>query len=309
MLVFGTWFAVIYGGATVATVTGSPVNADQVAVARLATGTPRELSLAVIPYTLFAFSSGFSMGPSITELHISRDLATLLKYLPTLAPLTLLFGILFLFGVSQLLRQRGTAGMPLLWLGIPVLGVLLIASTTDVAYNVRYACAAFPAYIFIIAAGITKFCQRGLQLAVLLAVLFSNGVSLAQYYFDPHYAKADARAAARYLELAEDPQDVILLVGNSGALRHYYKGSLPIVSWSTPISSDKRTIRENVQTLARDHHRVWLVAIRPWETDPNGNVRTVLDQSLQNTEQLALPGVAISAYRQTSISDAPIQLQ
>ena len=94
------------------------------------------------------------MGPSITELHISRDLATLLTYLPTLAPLTLLFGILFLFGVSQLLRQRGTAGMPLLWLGIPVLGVLLIASTTDVAYNVRYACAAFPAYIFILSAGI-----------------------------------------------------------------------------------------------------------------------------------------------------------
>ena len=296
MLIFGTWLAVIYGGATVANITGSAAEVNQVPVASLATGTPRELSVAVVPYTLFAFTSGFSMGPSVEKLHVSRELATLLNYLPTLAPLTLLFGMLFLLGVSQLLRQTATPGVLLLWLIIPIVGVLLIAFTTDVAYNVRYACAAFPAYIFILAAGITKFRHRVVQLGVLLAVLSINGLSLAQYYFNPYYAKADARAAARYMESAGGPQDVILLVGNSGAFSYYYEGNLPIVRWGAPITSSGETVRANMHELTKSYDRLWFVAIRPWETDPNANVKAALDHSLQRLHELTLPGVEISSY-------------
>jgi hypothetical protein len=197
-----------------------------------------------------------------------------------------------------------------LWLAIPILGVLTISTTTDVAYNVRYACAALPAYIFILAAGINNIDRRTLQLGILLAVLSINGVSLAQHYFNSQYAKADARGAARYLESMGHPGDVILLVGNSGALGHYYKGDLPVVRWSLTENSSRETVRSNLERLIHRYDRLWLVAIRPWETDPNGNVKTVLDETLQNTDKLSLPGTAISSYRhETSTSDTPIQVQ
>ena len=293
LVVFGTWLIIVYGGLTLANTVTPRAEPHLVDVPTLETGTPREISLAVIPYTFLTFSSGFSMGPSVEELHIDRGLPALFKHLPTLAPLALFFGALFSFGILQVWSQN-SLGLFLLWLSIPILGVFAISAMTDVAYNVRYVCAAMPAYIFILAAGITNLRHRAIQLAVLLAVLSVNGLSLGQYYFNPYYAKADSRAAARYLESVGESKDVILLVGNSTALLHYYKGDLPVVGWGQAENSSRETIRKNVESLTGRYDRVWFVAIRPWEADPKGNVKSVLDQSLQRIDDLALPGVKIS---------------
>jgi hypothetical protein len=309
-MIFGVWLLISYGGLSIDWTAGGDSLPIIVNPIPLETGTPKETTFGAIPYTFFAFSSGFSIGPSVEELHISRDLATLGKHLPILAPLTLLYGSLFIFGVRQLWRYTQNPGIVLLWLAIPILGVLTVSSRTDVAYNVRYACAALPAYIFILAAGINNIHGRILQLGILLAVLSINGVSLAQHYFNPQYAKADARGAARYLESMGHPGDVILLVGNSGALAHYYKGDLPVVHWSLTENSSRETVRSNVKKLIHRHGRLWLVAIRPWETDPKGTVKTVLDETLQNTDKLALPGTAISFYRhEKSTYETPVQVQ
>jgi mannosyltransferase len=309
-MIFGVWLLISYGGLSIDWTAGGDSLPIIVNPIPLETGTPKETTFGAIPYTFFAFSSGFSIGPSVEELHISRDLATLGKHLPILAPLTLLYGSLFIFGVRQLWRYTQNPGIVLLWLAIPILGVLTVSSRTDVAYNVRYACAALPAYIFILAAGINNIHGRILQLGILLAVLSINGVSLAQHYFNPQYAKADARGAARYLESMGHPGDVILLVGNSGALAHYYKGDLPVVHWSLTENSSRETVRSNVKKLIHRYGRLWLVAIRPWETDPKGTVKTVLDETLQNTDKLALPGTAISFYRhEKSTYETPVQVQ
>jgi uncharacterized membrane protein len=296
VVAFGSWLIITYGGLSIANIAG-PVNEPHgFHVPSLNTGTPRKLSAAVIPYTFFAFTSGFSIGPSIEELHISRDPAALIEHLPSLVPLGLIFGTLFLIGLIQLYRQTHKPSFLLLWLVTPILAVLLVSATTSVAYNVRYVCAALPAYILILAAGITGLRKPAVQIGVLLVVLLANGLSLAQYYFNPRYAKADAREAARFLEAGGDSQDVILLVGSSTALRHYYKGHLRVVSWSRSDNSNRERVSKNVHELARRYDRVWFIAIRPWETDPKGNVKAVLDQSFENIKKMKLPGVAISSY-------------
>ena len=297
MLVFGSWLMITYGGFGLRNET-TPLVAQigRANVATLDTGTPRELSAAVVPYTFFVFSAGFSIGPSVQELHISRDLASLLEDGPILAVPTLLFGSLFLFGIVQLFRQTAMPGLLLLWVATPILGVLAIAATTNVAYNVRYTCAAMPAFILIIAAGIAKARGRSIQRILLLAVLSVNVWSLSQYYFNPRYVKADARAAARYLESVGNSRDMILMVGNAATLRHYYKGNLPVINWGKDITSKPEMVSQSVKGLSKRYERLWLVAIRPWETDPKGNVKAVLDESLENLHAVALPGVEISSY-------------
>jgi 4-amino-4-deoxy-L-arabinose transferase-like glycosyltransferase len=294
-LIFGTWLLISYGGLSI----GARPDGSSLAVAvnpvPLETGTPKQTTFDTIPYTFFAFSSGFSMGPSVEELHITRDLPTVLKYFPTVAPLGLFFGALFSFGIAQAWRQS-LLGLLLPWLIIPIMGVLAISAVTDVAYNVRYVSAALPAYILLLAVGITNLRHRTLQLSVLLAVLSVNGVSLAQYYFNPRYAKADARGAARFLESVGDRRDVILLVGSGTAWGYYYKGDLPVVSWGQSVNDNRETLSSKVQELSKRYDRLWFLSIRPWETDPNGNVKAALDHSLNKDHDLALPGVAISSY-------------
>jgi uncharacterized membrane protein len=295
-IIFGTWLVLIYGGLSVS-MAGGPTSM-QVALdpLPLQTGTLRELSPAVIPYSLFAFSSGFSMGPSVRELHTSRELGALLVQLPTLAPLILLFGALFVMGIVVLRRKADVAVLLLLWLVIPVAGVLILAMNTDVAYNVRYACAAFPAYILILAGAIAVMRRRVLQATVMAAVLCVNGFALANHYFNPRYAKEDTRAAARYLESVGYVGDIILVVGSTAALKHYYKGELPMVTWDSSTARDPAAIVGYLKALSNEYKRLWIVTNRPWETDPKGQVKATLSRWHQITRSKEFAGVEIYSY-------------
>jgi 4-amino-4-deoxy-L-arabinose transferase-like glycosyltransferase len=304
-LIFGTWLLISYGGLSIVTAPETRGRDIKLDPTPLETGTPRELSAAVIPYTFFAFSSGFSIGPSVEELHLSRELPVLLKDLPSLAPLALFFGALSVVGGIELYRKTDVAVLFLLWLVIPIAGVVMVAATTNVAYNVRYACAALPAYIFILAAAITTFRKQAVKLAVLAAVLSVNGLSLANNYFDARYAKADSRDAARYLESAAHPRDRILGVGNMAAFSYYYKGGSPYTLIDARRKSELVLV-EDLRQLAEDHDRLWLVEIRSWETDPQGKIKAALDNLAHRSEHKKFPGVELYSYQAARQHDGKI---
>jgi 4-amino-4-deoxy-L-arabinose transferase-like glycosyltransferase len=303
-LIFGTWLLISYGGLSVGMAGGRRSMEIALNPVPLETGTLRELSAEVVPYTFFAFSSGFSIGPSVEELHLSRELPVLLKDHLSIVPLALLFGTLFLVGVVELCRKTDVGVLLLLWLVIPIAGVIILASTTNVAYNVRYVCAALPAYIFILAAAIATFRRRA-KVAVLAAVFSLNGVSLANHYFNPRYAKADSRGAARYLESAAHPRDRILGVGNMAALAYYYKGGSPFTLIDSRRKSEVALV-EDLRQIAKDHDRLWLVEIRPWETDPQGKVTAALDNLAHRSEHKKFPGVELYSYQAARQHDGKI---
>jgi hypothetical protein len=186
----------------------------------------------------------------------------------------------------------------LAWLGIPIAGVFMIATTTSYhVYNTRYLAIALPAYILILAAGITGFRRQPLQITILSGLLFVNGVSLAHYYFNPRYAREDSRSAAQYLESEAQRGDVILTVGNATALRYYYKGSLPVVQ-AGAYSTENGLVVEYLRKLGTDH-RLWLVEIRPWEADPKSTVKAALDNLARRSDDKKFPGVEIYSYQAT----------
>jgi 4-amino-4-deoxy-L-arabinose transferase-like glycosyltransferase len=251
--------------------------------------------VGAIPYTFFAFSVGFSLGPSVRELHELRSISTVLSHAPTLVPVGLLFAALFVLGLGRLRRDKSSGVFLLLWLGLPIAGVFVIATTTSYhVYNTRYAAIALPAYILILAAGITTFRRQALQITILSGLLFVNGLSLAHYYFNPRYAREDARSAAQYLESVAQPGDVILAVGSAVALRYYYKGSLPVVL--AGAHSANNGLVGHLRNLGKDH-RLWLVEIRPWEADPKSKVKAALDNLARRSEDKKFPGVEIYSYQ------------
>ena len=252
----------------------------------------------IIPYTFYAFSVGFSVGPSVRELHVSRSIGSLASHAWTLVPVGLLFATLFAFGVKKLWQKRDARMLVLLWLSVPILGTYLLATlTTFHEYNTRYVVMSLPAYMLILAAGIAAFPRPRIRLALLASVLMVNGLSLANYYFDGEYAREDARSTAEYLKTATLPGDAVLINGNPTAVQYYYKAALPVAlvdgrnTKSTPLVADK--LRE----LSNKHDRIWLVEIRPWETDPDGEVKTKLDELARLYEHKSFPGVQIYSYR------------
>lgn len=248
---------------------------------------------AVIPYTFFALSAGFSLGPPPRELYADRTFAPLVPYAPMLFILAMLYGGLFVSGLLGLRRKRDSAMLLMLWVSIPILGIFAIAKLLNIFYDVRYVAMVFPAYVLVVAAGIHGLRRFGLQLIALGAVLAVHGVALANYYFDPRYAREDTRSAARFLESAAGSHDVALVVGTLSSLPHYYKGDLPLVNFRTLDGSPTEQLRK----VTANRKRLWLVQIRPWQVDRKGRVKAALDSAYSLIQQQHFPGVDVYGYK------------
>jgi mannosyltransferase len=250
---------------------------------------------AVIPYTFFAFSAGFSFGPPPRDLYADRTFAPLLRYAPSLIVLTVLYSGLLVSGFFSLDGQRESRMLLILWMAVPVLGVFALAKLLDLFYDVRYVAMALPAYLFLLSAGIARFRRIWVQLALVSAVLAVHGTALANYYFEPKYAREDTRSAARFLESAAGSQDVALVVGTVSSLPHYYRGTLSIVDFRT-LGEANESVTERLEKVTANYDRLWLVQIRPWQVDRTGRVKAALDNSYELIERHHFPGVDVLGY-------------
>jgi 4-amino-4-deoxy-L-arabinose transferase-like glycosyltransferase len=265
---------------------------------RLVTGSTRDFTAMGLPYTFFVFSTGYSLGPSMRELQISRSVGTLLPHAPIIVLCVLLFGSLFLLGLVALRRQPDTARFLVSWLVVPVMGTLAISALIpEMAYNVRYVAMSFPAYILILAVGIAGFRRRLLQAALLVAVLMVSSLSLANYYFNPSYSREDTRSAAQYMTTVADANDAIVLVGSGYVFKHYYKQGLPIFILSKALINDRVALANRLEELSKDHDHLWLVSIRPWRVDPKGIVPAMLNDRYTAVGRQELTGVEVYSYQ------------
>jgi uncharacterized membrane protein len=244
---------------------------------RLVSGGHREFSVGSLPYTFFAFSTGFSLGPSLSDLHTSRSVPDLLAYAPIITACAILFFVATLLGVVSVWRDPDKRMFLGLWLFVPILAVLGISAMTGMAYNVRYVIASLPAYVLLLAAGIDTCTRRPVRIGLILSVLCVSGFSLRNYYFNPRYGRDDGRGVAHYLELAAHSKDIIVGVGDTTSLTYYYRGDLPIVNFNGGIRNDPTLVTTRLQQLIKQYDRLWLVEIRAWETDPKRQTRSTLD--------------------------------
>jgi 4-amino-4-deoxy-L-arabinose transferase-like glycosyltransferase len=255
-----------------------------------------QVRAAVIPYTFFVFSTGFSLGPAPRELYADRSLAPLVPHIPLLLFLAVLYGGLLLSGWLALRRQRDSVMFLALWVTVPILGVFGIAKLLNIFYDVRYVAMAFPAYVLFLAAGIVRFRKLGVQMLLFGVVLAVHGAALANYYFNPQYAREDTRAAGQLLESAVRPGDVLLVVGTSSSLPHYYKGNVPLVDFGS-LDRAGQPLAELLREVSAKRARIWLVQIRPWQIDRAGEVKAALDAAHNLFEQQHFSGVDVYGYK------------
>lgn len=179
-----------------------------------------------IPFTLLTFAGGTSLGPSFHSLHVDRW-GAVKRNLWTIIPAALVFGGLALWGLfGPAIRSRRKRLNLLAWLLIPLVCVWLLALANLKEQNPRYAFAAFPAFLALVAAGWVGLPSWRTRVVSGLLVLVMWGVALVRVQTVPEYRKEDFRSAAPWLRDHVGPETLWVSIGIDAPLRVYYMRDL-----------------------------------------------------------------------------------
>jgi len=255
----------------------------------------------VLPFTLFSFSFGSSLGPSLRELHAPDRLAVLGAWWPLLGAAAVAVGALLLGALG---RGGRRAWLLVVWLAVPVvlLGVLAVRNIKP--WNPRYLAVALPWFLALIAVGAVRLPRRaGAAAAVLLCVL--TLVSLAGYYVFDRYEKADLRGAHAWIDSRNHGREPVLVPTVTGVYRYYDRGRTGIID--TFAYGTLRTAGEADALVGErlgGNPAAWLVLAREWHLDPRGLLVPALQRTGHVTEGPRLAGVRILHWRRAADAGA-----
>jgi uncharacterized membrane protein len=251
-----------------------------------------------IPYTAFVFFAGYSLGPTLTELHDAPRLATIRPHLPLIGILAVGAGGLFLAGFRHLRPVPFRPAVTAAWVLLPLVAVVFLATRNAKVFNPRYLSPVVPLLFAVVALGWVWLRAARPRLSAVLAValLVPTLLALWNYREDPAYMREDARAAAHYLAAETGERDLVLGVGAPQLLLWYGHGDAPMQMVFDVWLRDAAGLEARVSEWAEGRERLWLYLARPWLQDPTGRLEALLNQRYGSPVERRFPGVRVLAY-------------
>jgi 4-amino-4-deoxy-L-arabinose transferase-like glycosyltransferase len=231
-----------------------------------------------IAYVGFALLYGYSLGPSVEELHTLHGLRAVAgAHGPTLLFAMAAALPLIALGARRVWRDPAARLAVGLGLATPVALSLLVSTFSKLAFNVRFVIAALPFLLMVIAAGLDEL--RGQ--ARLLAVPYALAVGLALFnsHTQPKYFREDYERAA---EVLRTRPSVPVLAGATPGMHRFFAPELD----PRPLTA------EALDRVPRGEAR-WLVWNRPWAFDPRGALRTKVDAEFRVVSEQRLTGFVV----------------
>jgi hypothetical protein len=246
-------------------------------------------------YTFFAYSVGYSLGPSVANLHEQRSVAFLLHFLPSIAAVGLLLGTLLVIGVWTVYKQCSRPGLLLCLLGLfmPLAGLLVLSLLTGFTFNARYTIVALPYFVLLLGAALAFFWQRQPSVGAIatLAVVGLCALSLRNYFFVPDYAKEDVRAAVTFWRQTASHAP-LLSVSPAGGIRDTVNRYLAASERAqhTPLGGNRRVVeRLNHFFLTSAATSATIVLVRDWHQVRERAIR----QAFPIRHEQTVPGVKV----------------
>jgi hypothetical protein len=246
-----------------------------------------------VPYTAFAFAAGYSLGPTLAELRGDPGVAARPRHWPAVALVALGFGVPFVAGLVHARRGRALLIVP----ALVVIGFTVWLAATNVKpYNVRYLSVALPAFLMLVAAGWWRLGRR-LRAVTAAAALGASLWSCANYLWVPRYGRDDVRGAVAWVAARAGPEDAIVQIALTAALRHYYTelGSRPVHP-PAAATSDLEAATAFVRQQAPPGGVVWYLECRPEALDPTGVLRRSLQAQAARAETTDFVGVRVHRF-------------
>jgi uncharacterized membrane protein len=294
LLIISPWVYRIYQFIDVSDLV-TPVRPGQLDEAQRLRG-ETTITPAALPYALYTYSVGFSMGPSTRELHRDSSLSSVLRsHLGAVAWVTVLFGGLVVVGSWRIIRRGAPSKELFLYLLVPLVLTFLLNWQNAKAFNVRYVLLGFPAYVCLLAvglAGVEGNVGRAWMAAVLATLLVSDG----GYYFNPKYARDDVRGAVRYIEAHGTPGECIVAPTVIGVVEHYYRGVEEVHSVFNRPGQPRAVLERQLREIFAWCNSVWYIRARPWVDDPNGYVLERMSDHYRELQLVDFDGVQLYRF-------------
>lgn len=272
--------------------------------------------VSFVAYTIWAFGTGYSLGPTLAELHRPDRLHLVLSYWPLVVPSGCVFFGVFLWGYIQLARQsRGSLFFQASWFAVPLGLALLAARFTTHSFNVRYAILSFPAFVTGVAFGLKNLPTGVVRLVAVWVMVGISAASAWNYHFQARYQRENVREAGRYLTTQALDHDLIILNAsyNEYTLQYYYAGkrAVSIVGYpphdrrivntnllhKVPASVPSSQVAHDMKHLVATRTRFWLFLSRTFDSDPQGFLRSFCDTTYFRELLLSWNGVELLLYR------------
>jgi uncharacterized membrane protein len=247
---------------------------------------------AALPYTFYTYSIGFTLGPSLRELHDDlsvRDVVA--RHWPAVGWVAALFGTLALLGLARS-RARGELA---LYVAFPIVLTLLLNWQNAKAFNARYVLVGLPAYLCLVATAAVSPSRRP-RVVVLLACALTMMASLANYYFNGRYAKEDVKRATRYVEKrieAIDSDGCVFAPTIFRVVERYRRGEWPIYNIYNRETMARSRVDAQLAPLFAACNSVWYLRARPWVDDPDGYLTGELRARYTVVEQAQFDGLRV----------------
>ncbi|MGD1047480.1 MAG: glycosyltransferase family 39 protein [Candidatus Krumholzibacteriaceae bacterium] len=245
------------------------------------------------PYSIYAFSAGYSLGPSLRELHLGSPVFALIaRHAAALVPTLVVFGGLLISGIIRSARTGR------LWFFLSVIlvsigSVTLITAFNVKVFNVRYLMCAFPLYVALVVHGLPS--GRAARILVAAAACGLMIVSDVNYQFNAEYAREDVRGAAAIVTGGEAKGDIVLAPGVEEVFAHYYKGSnaTPFIE---PARLGEKGVDAAIAGYFASHARIWHLRSRNWDRDPEDILAGALLRRGAPVGSWKLAGVVLTLY-------------
>ncbi len=232
-------------------------------------GSRTPIGIEGIFYALYAYGAGFSLGPSLADLHSNRSIASLLPHLPVIGCVALVYGTLLMVGLYGLSRRWswGLTGQCLVAFAGPILGAVVMTSISSFSFNVRYTIIVFPYVCLLVGAAVVFLGRQQVWLGALalLALTLLPAWSLANYFGLPHYGKANLRAAVAHWRATGESSD-LLSVSPAGGVRDVVNRYLLPGERQrhTPIGGGETVDRVRRFFETHDVRHVYILFARDW---------------------------------------------
>jgi 4-amino-4-deoxy-L-arabinose transferase-like glycosyltransferase len=252
-----------------------------------------------IPYAAFAYSVGFTLGPSLRELHAEPSLGNVVsRHAATVAWVGVLFGALALAGVRLGGRARGAWAVvePVLYVVLPLAATLLLNWQNAKAFNVRYVLVGLPMYLALVAIGIAGLPKVLGRVAGLLVGL-TCAASLWNHYFDPRYAKEDVRGAVRAVEAKLAPGECIFAPTVWQLVEHYARSPAPVFY---VFRDPPGIMQDQMRQVFLQCDSLWYIRAREWVDDADGRVLAEIESRYSRVDTMEFPGVSALRFARTN---------
>ncbi len=254
-----------------------------------------EVTPLVIPYVLFVYSVGYTLGPSTRELKSDPGQA-IRGNLPWISVAAVFFAIPVLTGMASMIRNRpNLAFLLMLWFVVPIVAAVGLSLLRVRVFTPRYTLVALPAYAFFFGEGLAG-ARRKHYWVLLAAALALWSVSIFNYWGNEKYAKDDARSAARVIETGYTPGDSILAFYAVEPLAHYLRGFAPVSVFTADDIVSPEAMIARCQEVASKARRVWLYLSREEVFDREHCISNWFRNNMRYVSSRSFPGVKLYLY-------------